>query len=56
MGDRYNVSDVNKQILYIDANLYGWAMSQYLPTGEFEKLPLETKITQIPKALRAITI
>ena len=28
-----------KQSLYIDAkNLYGWAMSQYLPTGTFEKL------------------
>ena len=41
MGDRHVVSDVNKQILYIDANnLYGWAMSQYLPTGEFEKLQL----------------
>ena len=39
MGPRYVVSDINKQILYIDANiLYGWAMSQYLPTGEFEKL------------------
>ena len=39
MGDRHVVSDVNKQILYIDANiLYGWAMSQYLPTGNFEKL------------------
>ena len=41
MGDRHVVSEVNKQILYIDANnLYGCAMSQYLPTGEFEKLPL----------------
>ena len=40
MGDRHVQSDENKQILYIDANnLYGWAMSQYLPTGEFEKLP-----------------
>ena len=39
MGDRHLVSDVNKQILYIDANnLYGWAMSQYFPTGEFENL------------------
>ena len=36
------VSDVNKkQILYIHANnLYGWAMSQYLPTDEFGKLQL----------------
>ena len=41
MGDRHVQSDENKQILYIDANnLYGWAMSQYLPTGEFEILPL----------------
>ena len=37
MGDRHVQSDENKQILYIDANiLYGWAMSQYLPTGEFK--------------------
>ena len=41
MGDRHVQSDENKQILYIDANnLCGWAMSQCLPTGEFEKLPL----------------
>ena len=41
MGDRFVESNENKQILYIDANnLYGWAMSQYLPTGEFEKLQL----------------
>ena len=41
MGDRHVQSDENKQILYIDANnLYGWAMSQYLPTGELEILPL----------------
>ena len=41
MGDRHVQYDENKQILYIDANnLYGWAMSQYLPTGEFETLPL----------------
>ena len=41
MGDRHVQSDENKQILYIDANnLYGWAMSQYLPSGEFAILPL----------------
>ena len=35
MGDRFVESNENKQILYIDANnLYGWAMSQYLPTGD----------------------
>ena len=39
MGNRLVESNENKQILYIDANnLYGWAMSQYLPTGTFEKL------------------
>ena len=42
MGDRHVQSDENKQILYIDANnLFGWAMSQYLPTGEFEILLLD---------------
>ena len=26
-----------KYIMYLDANnLYGWAMSQYLPTGDFK--------------------
>ena len=41
MGDRHVQSDENKQILYIDANnLYGWAMSQYLPTGDFKKIKL----------------
>ena len=35
MGDRYVVSDGNKEILYVDANnLYGWAMSEYLPYDE----------------------
>ena len=33
-------SDENTKLLYIDANnLYGWAMSQYLPTGDFKKIP-----------------
>ena len=41
MGDRFVESNENKQILYIDANiLYGWAMSQYLPTGDFKKIQL----------------
>ena len=41
MGDRHVQSDENKQILYIDANnLYGWAMSQYLPFGDFKKKKL----------------
>ena len=37
MGDRYVKSDDNKKILYIDANnLYGWAMSQYLPYDDIK--------------------
>ena len=39
MGPRYIESDTNTKLLYIDANnLYGWAMSQYLPTGHFKKM------------------
>ena len=57
MGDRFVESNENKQILYIDANnLYGWAMSQYLPTSEFEKLqlPEEYILEQIVEDLRFI--
>ena len=47
MGNRHVQSDEHKQILYIDANnLNGWAMSQYLPTGEFEKLQLPENYSQ----------
>ena len=39
MGPHYIESDENMKLLYIDANnLYGWAMSQYLPTGDFKKM------------------
>ena len=39
LGNRYIESDENTKLLYIDANnLYGWAMSQYLPTGDFKKV------------------
>ena len=35
----HNPKDATKYIVYLDANnLYGWAMSQYLPTGGFEWL------------------
>ena len=57
MGDRYIKSDENTKLLYIDANnLYGWAMSQYLPTSEFEKLqlPEEYELEQIVEDLRFI--
>ena len=37
MGDRYNRSDDNKKILFMDAtNLYGLSMSQTLPYDEIE--------------------
>ena len=33
----YNENEPSKYIMYLDANnLYGWAMSQYLPTGNFK--------------------
>ena len=36
MGSEYNPSEPTKYLQYLDANnLYGWAMSQPLPTGEF---------------------
>ena len=39
MGPRYIESDENTKLLSIEANsLYGWAMSQYLPTGDFKKI------------------
>ena len=35
----YNENSPSKYIMYLDANnLYGWAMSQYLPTGNFKWL------------------
>ena len=54
MGDRHVQSDENKQILYIDANnLHGWAMSQYLPTAEFEKLKLPENFPFCPYQTKA---
>ena len=47
MGPRYVESNKNKQILHIDAsNLYGWAMCQPLPTGEFERITFPEDYTQ----------
>ena len=35
----YNSNETSKYLMYLDANnLYGWAMSQYLPTGNFKWL------------------
>ena len=40
--ENYNPEEASKNIMYLDANnLYGWAMSQYLPTGGFKWLTEE---------------
>ena len=37
MGDRFNPNEDTTYFQYLDANnLYGWAMSQPLPTGGFK--------------------
>ena len=37
MGDQYNPKEESSYLQYLDANnLYGWAMTQKLPTGEFK--------------------
>jgi hypothetical protein len=37
MGDEYNPNKPNKYLTYLDAkNLYGWAMSKPLPTGNIK--------------------
>ncbi|CAH4027356.1 unnamed protein product [Pieris brassicae] len=39
----YNAKDKESFLMYFDANnLYGWAMSQYLPTGGFEWVSVDT--------------
>ena len=39
MGSLYDASQPSSYIIYLDANnLYGWAMSESLPTGEFKWL------------------
>ena len=41
---KYDSSKPLNTILYMDANnLYGWAMGQFLPTGEFEWVDVSTK-------------
>ena len=36
---RHAVSDAENSLIYLDANnLYGYAMSQHLPTGQFQFL------------------
>ena len=37
MADRFNPNEDTTYLQYLDAiNLYGWAMSQPLPTGRFK--------------------
>ena len=44
---QYDEKEPSKHIMYLDANnLYGWAMSQYLPTGNF-KWMTDKKISKI---------
>ena len=43
----WNPNEASKYLMYLDANnLYGWAMSQYLPTGNFKWLT-EKQINRI---------
>lgn len=38
--NNYDHNQESKYLFYLDANnLYGWAMSQYLPSGDFQWLP-----------------
>ena len=47
MSDRNVESDEKTNLLYIDAyNLYGWAMSQLLPSVDFEKLDISKLTTR----------
>ena len=50
MGSEYDPSKPTKYLQYLDANnLYGWAMSQPLPTGEF--LWVEFREDRSPKTI-----
>ena len=45
--EEYDEESPSKYIMYLDANnLYGWAMSQYLPTGNFRWMT-DKKINKI---------
>ncbi|CAH0555084.1 unnamed protein product [Brassicogethes aeneus] len=49
MGDAFDGSKPSNYLLYLDVNnLYGWAMSQYLPYGGFKWADPNLDVTQIP--------
>ena len=44
--ERYDSSEKSRYITYLDANnLYGWAISQYLPYSEFKWLNQKKIVT-----------
>ena len=51
MGDRYDPSQESSYLQYLDTNnLYGWAMSQPLPTGRFKWVDVKNdKIQKLSK-------
>ena len=52
MGPRFIESNEKTKLLYIDANnLYGWAMSQYLPTGDFKNMQICQEAMQYDSTL-----
>jgi hypothetical protein len=46
------VKELKSFILYLDANnLYGWAMLQYLPTGNFRCMKNEEELANLQKKI-----
>ena len=44
MRDKYDPTEESSYLQYLDANnLYGWAMSQYMPTGGFKWVDIDYK-------------
>ncbi|XP_061396091.1 uncharacterized protein LOC133331730 [Musca vetustissima] len=49
----YDKNSPSHYLLYLDANnLYGWAMKQYLPEGDFKWLQPEEAITDVEEILK----
>ncbi|GET51959.1 hypothetical protein RIR_jg3733.t4 [Rhizophagus irregularis DAOM 181602=DAOM 197198] len=55
MGEgKWTAEKPKSSILYLDANnLYGWAMLQYLPTGNFHWVKEENKLSNIQKQIES---